>query len=650
MKKIAMCLSSLLLLFTACQTNDIEVSNPAATSSQEGNVTFTLSLPAEGEISSTRSALYGDKSNSAAGGITNVDMTKYDLRYQLAIYRVDGSQTLVAVAPIKKIVDSYEPVTYSLRLTPNRTYKAVVWADFVPQGTEADLHYNTSDLSNIVYKDVSKINILNDESRDAYFVSKDLNVGSQSIQESLVLKRPFAKLRAVTTDWGLYSLEKGDNFKVTYYGCKRFKSLNALTGESLSDDLPVGETHFYTGTINKAQKEYALNYDLSANNRTLFVDYLMTDKSSQTPIHLKIEALDGATSIASHDLKTNVPIQRNWLTTITGNMLTHNAKFNVSIEESFANEWNVAGEWWQKSGVTPIKPSYDAATKTFTVSNPAEFAWLPGHEAELTGSTIILSQDIDMSGIDWMPIVNQGAYTFDGNGHTIKNVSINGKYVDGSYKPNAKIYTGIWAKFAGTMKNVTFENVTINGRANDAVHTENNVAVDHSDEHAYFAGCIGYAGANHSLPANFNNVHVKHIAVRVSKGKLVQNIGGLIGWLGVGTYTIEGCSVTDAYLVSGDIKGDVGGLVGEVLGGRGITIKNCKTDHITIRMGSTNFKDRSGFIGRITNGVHTKLEGCIAPKMMKYINEAGEPITNYQPTHILYGVCQNGADQLVVTP
>ena len=149
-----MCLSSLLLLFTACQTNDIEVSNPAATSSQEGNVTFTLSLPAEGEISSTRSALYGDKSNSAAGGITNVDMTKYDLRYQLAIYRVDGSQTLVAVAPIKKIVDSYEPVTYSLRLTPNRTYKAVVWADFVPQGTEADLHYNTSDLSNIVYKDV----------------------------------------------------------------------------------------------------------------------------------------------------------------------------------------------------------------------------------------------------------------------------------------------------------------------------------------------------------------------------------------------------------------------------------------------------------------------------------------------------------------
>lgn len=650
MKKLAIYLSSLSLLLTACQTKDIEMNNQAVNASEEGNVTFTLTLPTDGEISNTRSALYGDKSNSAAGGLTNVNMTQYDLRYQLAVYRVDGSETPIAVAPIKKVVDSYEPVTFSLRLTPNRNYKVVVWADFVTQGTDADLHYNTADFKAISYAQPDKQDILNDESRDAYFITKDLQVGNQSVNESLVLKRPFAKLRAVTTDWGLHKLEKADNFKITYYGCKRFKKLNAVTGEGESEDLPDGESKFYTGRINKDQKEYALNYDLSTNNRTLIVDYLMTDKSNQTPIHLKFEALDGATPITSHDLKTNVPIQRNWLTTITGNLLTNNATFNISIEESFANEWNVAGEWWQKSGIIPIKPSFDAATQTFTISKPAEFAWLPGNEAELTGKTIVLSEDIDMSGIDWTPIVNQGTYTFDGKGHTIKNLSINGKFVDGNYKPNAKAYTGIWAKFSGVMKNVTFENVTINGRANDAVHTDNNGNVDHSDEHAYFAGCVGYAGANHSLQADFYNVHVKHIVVRVSKGKVVQNIGGLLGWLGSGGHTIEGCSVTDAYLVSGDIKGDVGGLIGEVRGSRGITIKNCKTDYITIRMGSTNFKDRSGFIGRITYGSHTKLEGCTAPKVIKYINEAGEPITDYEPTNPLYGVCENEADQLVVTP
>lgn len=100
MKKIAIFLSSLSLLFTACQ-KDL-VNSQAVNGSEEGNVTFTLSVPIDGEISGTRSALYGDNSSSAAGGLTNVDMSQYDLRYQLAIYRVDGPNTPIAVAPIKR--------------------------------------------------------------------------------------------------------------------------------------------------------------------------------------------------------------------------------------------------------------------------------------------------------------------------------------------------------------------------------------------------------------------------------------------------------------------------------------------------------------------------------------------------------------------
>lgn len=652
MKKIAIYLSSLSLLFTACQTKDISVSDHPNNNSEDGNVTFSLSLPMDEEIGNTRSALYGDRSNSAAGGITNVDMTAYDLRYQLAIYREGDTETLVAVAPIKKIVDKYEPVTYSLRLTPNRIYKAVVWADFVPQGTEADLHYNTTDFKAITYVDPAKEAVLNDESRDAYFVTKTFKVEKSGIKQTLVLKRPFAKLRVVTTDWGLGKLEMPDRFKVTYYGCKRFKKINAVTGESESDDLPMTESKFYTGTIDKARKEYALNYDLTSNNRTLVVDYLMTDFINQTPIHLKVEALDGATSIATQELKTNIPIQRNWLTTIIGNFLTHNASFNVSIDESFANEWVVAGEWWQTAGITPKEPAYDDLTKTYTIMTREEFAWLPGNETKLAGKTIVLANDIDMSGVDWKPIVNPEAapYTFDGQGHTLRNISINGKFALAGYKDGVNAFTGVWAKFTGHMKNVTFENITINGRADDAVHTQGGTPVDHSNEQAYFAGCIGYAGANYSIPAEFDNVHVRHIIVRSSKGKIVQNIGGLLGWLGAGTHVIQNCSVLDANLVSGDAKGEVGGLIGEILGGRGITIKGCKTDKIIIRMGITTMKDRSGFVGKVNNGKATVFENCTAPVTVKYINEAGEIITDYAPTHPLYGRCENDPDQLVVTP
>lgn len=651
MKRIAIYLSSLSLLFTACQNKDIEVNGSESDFSKDQEVTFSISLPVNDEMNSTR-ALYGDQSNSAAGGVTNVDMNAYDLRYQLAIYRVDGTETPVAVAPIKKVVDRYEPVTFSLRLTPNRTYKAVVWADFVTQGTDTDLHYNTTDFKAITYVDPTKEDVLNVESRDAYFVTKEFQVANAGVQQSLVLKRPFAKLRLITTDWGLSGLEMANKFKVTYYNCKRFKNINAVTGESAHDVLPATESKFYTGTIDKAQKEYALSYDLSANNRTIIVDYLMTDVSGQTPIHLKIEALDDTTPIASHELKTNVPIQRNWLTTIIGNFLSHNATFNISIDETFVNEWVITGDSWQPSAViTKKEPAFDTATQTYTIKTREEFAWMAGNEAQLANKNVVLAADIDMNGVDWTPINNNGNYTFDGKNHTIRNVSVNGKFVLENYKAGVNAFTGIWAKFTGTMKNVTFENITINGRADDTTHTDNGgLPIDHSNDQAYFAGCIGYAGANYSVPAEFDNVHVRHIVVKSSNGKIVQNIGGLIGWLGAGPHTIQNSSVTDANLVSGNEKGEVGGLIGEILGGRGITIRSCMTDKITIRMGITTKKDRSGFVGAIKNGSGTKFENCTAPTTVRYINENGEIITDYTPTHPLYGHCENNPELLVVTP
>ena len=97
-------------------------------------------------------------------------------------------------------MDSYQAVNYSLRLTPNRNYNFVVWADFVKQGTDTDLHYETGNFENITcIDDVDKQ--LNDESRDAYFTTEEITVGSDGVMKDLILKRPFAKLRVVATDW-----------------------------------------------------------------------------------------------------------------------------------------------------------------------------------------------------------------------------------------------------------------------------------------------------------------------------------------------------------------------------------------------------------------------------------------------------------------
>lgn len=664
--KICYALLSLCMLLVGCQQEDLF--KDEVVENGDGNINFSISVPEE--LIATR-ATFGEKSNSACGGITNVDCaTAYDLRYQLAVYRVEGDEFVEVIAPQKKVVDSYQPVIYSLRLTPNRNYKVMVWADFVKQGEDGDLHYDTQDFKNITCIDANDKQ-LNDESRDAYFITKDITVSGNGVNDELVLKRPFAKVRVVATDWNLYGLEMPDNFKITYYNCKRFTNINAVTGVSESVDLAADEATVYTGSINKDEKEYALNYDMSENNRTLTVDYLMTDKEEQTPIHMTFEALNGTTSIAKHDLKTNVPIQRNWLTTILGNILTVGAEFEISIDENFNNDWVVGEEWWRGQDINPVEPPYDEATKTYTVSTRDQFAWFSATDAEktaeegrtvqnaesLAGKTIVLANDIDMSGIDWQPIFTQGetTYTVDGQGHVLRNFSMNGKFgtvyvysaLGGLIKLEYDAYTGVWGKFEGVMKDLTFENITINGRADDEVHTDiDGNPVDHSKESAYFAGCIGYTGANYSTTVNIQNVHAKNVRIKAS-ATTTQNVGGLIGWIGIGggNTWLDGCSVENANLISGS---QVGGLVGQVVSGRYVGIKNCKTDDITIRMTSKYTKSKSGFIGQINTGAGTEILNCTPPANVLYIDDAtGEPV-DYAPNNVYYGKCDANESSLKI--
>ena len=651
----------------ACQS-DLPVE--MVVSEGEGNVNFTVSaLEAMGV---TRAA---EGSNSALGGITNVDFSQYDLRYQLAVYRVEGDgQYVEAITPQLKTVDSYEPVTYSLRLTSNRKYQVVVWADFVREDATEDLHYDTHNFRNITVPELPDKYLLNDESKDAYFVTQEFTVGADGASASLVLKRPFAKLRIVTTDWNYEKLEMPDNFKVSYYGCDRFGCMDLVTGEALSEKLgDKGSTSVFTGTIDKTQKNYAENYDKSEHNRTIIVDYLMTDKDDQTPIHLTLEALDGTTSIASHDLTTDIPIQRNWLTTIIGNTLTTGAEFSISIDEAFENEWIDGEDWWNTSEFTPKEPTYDASTKTYTIYTKEEFMWLPDHIDEMRTTaggnfTLEIANDIDMSGVNWKPIYPAGSareYTVDGNGHTLRNFTIDGKFgavyvysaLGGLIKIEYNAYTGIWGKFDGLMKDITFENITINGLANDEVHydTDGN-KIDHSKEYAYFAGIVGYTGGNQwSMSSKFQNVHVKHLHIKSSASS--QNLGGLVGWVGSGgggvgnrSVSFEGCTAEDIHL-----RGyQAGGLVGQILGDRGAQFINCKTEDIYIRYNSIS--QSSGFIGNIGDGgliisfyAAIEINNCTPATHVEYINDRTGELVDYTPQSPYYGH-KNDEDKVTITP
>lgn len=286
--------------------------------------------------------------NSEKGGLTNVDPDLYDVRYIVEVYNQAGDKRIARQVKAGAIVPSTElkrqKETFNFRLTPNRTYKFVVWADFVTKGTESDLHYNTADLKNITCIDAVDKQ-LNDESRDAYTIVQDEYLPYEGKTIELVCKRPFAKMRVITTDWNTSGGAKNqmpDNFRITYYGGKRFNNYNAITKESNSETLGdlASSLNVYTReiAISKDEKYYKLGYEYeSPANRTLTVDYLMTDKDDQTPIHLLFEALDGTSVITTYNFTIDVPIQRNYLTTLMGNMLTIGSKIILSIQEDFEN-------------------------------------------------------------------------------------------------------------------------------------------------------------------------------------------------------------------------------------------------------------------------------------------------------------------------
>lgn len=96
------------------------------------------------------------------------------------------------------------------------------------------------------------------------------------------------------------------------------------------------------------------------------------------------------------------------------------------------------------------------------------------------GKTVVLASDIDLAGIDWTPIGGPGAEladpfygTFDGCGHTIKNLTVVEKA--GADVDDA---VGFFGWIDGTVKNLNFDNATVEGHHHVGVvagHMEGNI-------------------------------------------------------------------------------------------------------------------------------------------------------------------------------
>ena len=262
--------------------------------------------------------------NSAQGAIANVDLanTDYTLRYIFQVFDENGNAA--HAAPQVKYSDGTS-VAFDVRLVPERKYTFAVWADIVSQTDKTDVHYNTTNFPEISINEGTWVAM--DETRDAYTGKHVENSFTSAANITIPLKRPFAKLRVVTTD--LAALAQFDvvphNAKVTY-------KTNMRTSFNAYNDT------YGAASLSKEHTYVIAAYTDATGEKTLFTDYFFADNDI---IHFEmlVKESDGS-KIAERVFNTDINVKRNFLTTLKGAILTDGGKVNVEVQPGLGGSEN----------------------------------------------------------------------------------------------------------------------------------------------------------------------------------------------------------------------------------------------------------------------------------------------------------------------
>ncbi len=239
-----------------------------------------------------------------------------------------------------------------------------------------------------------------------------------------------------------------------------------------------------------------------------------------------------------------------------------------------------------------------------------------------------LTEDIDLGGKEWTPVgetvadLIMGGHeyfvfsgNFDGNGYTIKNLTIGTET-----SPYSGDVCGLFGATSGTIEDVVLENVSINY-----------VGGNHSSGYGFRMGgaLVGYS------MGDIVNCTVIGLDMKAgSDGSYValNSIGGLVG-------IQDGGTTVSHSRVSGKIeestkKGNVGGFVGTLA--KGSSAKYCGADVSVEVTGNGRGIAVGGFVG-IGNGVtidETLIENCYATGNITGAEYAGGFVGNISGLNI----------------
>lgn len=529
MKARFFAIAALVLGLASCQKDFA----PEMNSGDEVKVTLSVSAPEL--IGATRAGVNGEVDENKAldsrfgaidyldgnvAGDARWDWNDVDIRYTMEVYDQEDLTT-----PIKDrqeiIKDQYQQVEFEVRLIPNRNYQFVVFADFVDQETKQPLRHEIGATLN----DIALVNeAILDEVADCYFKSWEFEpTNNTQNRTEATLTRPYAKVRVIATDLAELNLNVHPESVAIEYNTVIPTTFNAVKGSISGDNTTKTFTYNYIAEVrdNMVNHVYNADYDKKvdakgrASHMTLFTDYILAE-DEQDAINFKMTVSDKKGAIKVVDFNTEIPVQRNYLTTIIGDVLTTNVNVDVNISDDFAGEI-----------VKNVNFVYDAEQLQDALNNTVE-----GDNTIVFGDDVV--GDITASQVQGKNVIIDGNNKkFDGtilvvgnNGSTqtdtlvIKNINFSSEEDSIDFiQQNSQNAPGRYAH------NITIENCTFNGKANAVGMrfrqcyniTVKNCVVESGHSLAQFISCTGITVDGVNVKAD------RGIALGTSKDCVVKN-------------------------------------------------------------------------------------------------------------------------------
>ena len=291
-------------------------------------------------------------------------------------------------------------------------------------------------------------------------------------------------------------------------------------------------------------------------------------------------------------------------------MLSRDVLFSkaATLETGVVNLFTLSGGGWADEAQNAhYAGGKGTKASPWIIKTPEQLACLAGDLAEGTIRYAKLDADVDMTGIDWVPLNNEDPYNkfidFDGNGHTISNLTV-----------GECAYASFAGVLYGTLKNVTFDGATVTGGTNKAgvaagyVGTSGNLyacsltGVTVKNSSVSSSNSVGGVVAQVAVVTTISDCHILNSTVT---GGSTNNVGGFMAYPDATGARIENCTVTGVTVNSPNAIQYVGGFTGNI--NKAAVIENCTVKDVVINAPSS--KRVGGFVGQ--GGRH---EGSVITK------------------------------------